>query len=223
MAIHEAERTKLLHKGENVIWAWHSPRVVERAFESIWQLLGEWRARRGAPFVSTKRIKEVVVSEVISLAKLFNSKNIDCLRSFKTFSPSTFQRLHYAIMRRVLNISLLKKTIVPQPMLGSKILHHFFPTVVPVYDDLFISKQVMKLSKITTYEKKELASFYLTDSIHQRMNEFQKYHRFCTSQICSIPMHELKIIRREFGEMFADLLPHKLYLDKQSWGLTSRE
>lgn len=223
MSIHESEKYKYERKGKKVIWAWLNTRVVDRAFESIWQLTGEWQARRGARLSSKHIMRRIIIEEIISLAEMLNGNNINSLRSLNRFSIAKRRDVIFRISRSMLRISLLKKTKIPQPMLGSKILHHFFPTIVPVFDDVYISKRVLKVPQIHKFISSE-DTFFFSEKKHARIVEYQGYHRFCSSQICQLPEEDLKRIRAKYGEMVADMFPHRMYQNKKSnlWKLDAK-
>ena len=50
------------------------------------------------------------------------------------------------INEAVNKISKLKQS--NSPMLGSKVLHHFFPEIIPVYDTMWIANKSLKGRKI---------------------------------------------------------------------------
>jgi hypothetical protein len=61
-----------------------------------------------------------------------------------------FHRAAVALQTAVHGLSELRPTEI-EPVFGSKVLHHFFPGVVPVYDRQYIRLRVLRLPEFLAF------------------------------------------------------------------------
>jgi hypothetical protein len=127
---------------------------VTGLLDKAWQMTGVWQARRPyrmerAPF------DKVVVQEVLALSRQLDAAHVGSLRDLSVLSNkdwSKAENLHRTIFQSVLSVSRLKPTAVPVAMFGSKVLHHYFPSVIPVYDDQWVKKAAMTMPAWRAFE-----------------------------------------------------------------------
>ena len=211
-AIQEAEREKdIAKRREPKIWMWDKVRTVNKCQQIVWQLAGAWQARRGVPIKSQKRFHEEVTRWVITLAAMFNRDGIMALRDMKIFDQDKYEKIVCKIEDGIMRISKTKPTQKIQPVLGSKVMHHFFPTIIPVFDDAWISKKVLKLESFKDFLKNNKERWLFKDYAEQtRMQEYHHYFAYCVQQICKSKKQDLDDLRDKIANLYMDVSPHSL-------------
>lgn len=122
------------------------------------------------------------------------------------------------IEKGVLDISNQRDTARIEPLLGSKILHHFFPSLIPVYDDMFISKRVLRMQYLKNHLDNDLDDWIFTDyGEESRMREYHIYFAFCAQQIHDTKQNIIQSLRKRLAGMYKDLVPHILV--RKRWSL----
>jgi hypothetical protein len=186
-AIHEAEKEKVSKKKNPPIWMWCRERTVNKCRELIWQLTGEWGARRAITVKNPERFHKEVTKCVTTMARMFNKYRIRALRDMKHFNQDDKYKIISKIEEMVMQISETRSTKDVQPVLGSKVLHHFFPTIIPVYDDKMISKGVLKLESFKEFLNDYQNTWVFKNKNYKnqkRMEEYHHYLTYCSQQIC---------------------------------------
>jgi len=135
MAIHEAEKArKDMAKSQYGEWLWTDNRIIDRCDEIVWQMTGEWKARRGSAPVNRSRFWSSVVNGVRGASIVLNEYGVSSLTDLGELNDSHYRTVLTKVEDSIREISAAKRTIRIHPVLGSKVLHHFFPSIVPVYD-----------------------------------------------------------------------------------------
>lgn len=125
-------------------------------------------------------------------------------------------------------ISRIKPTKVLTPMFGSKVVHHYFPSVVPVFDDAKIRKvlmcsatwgRAMKRSADAWRRQVERAG-----PCDPAMADFQQYFAFCVSQIEEAPGNHLWQTREALAGRCSRFAPAVLQSNQESllWRLDAK-
>jgi len=143
LAIHEAARSK--SEDKNKIWFWDEDNAIEKCIKILDCLLGEWRAKRPSGKGKTKKNKRIESENFINtikpyvkkLTRKFNKYNIISLKDIANLKSEDRDEIRRTIINYVSKISEVKVKKgrgSVSATLGAKTLHHFFPSVIPVYD-----------------------------------------------------------------------------------------
>jgi len=223
LTIQEAERAKNnANDKESPIWLWNSERILKKCHALIWQMTGEWQARRSITISQPGRFYSYMTKGVMSVAKILNRYEIISLSDFKQLDQKRYEKIVTCIENSIIQISGTRLTEEIQPVLGSKVLHHFFPSIVPVYDDKFISKQVLKLKEFDHFIETNADGWLFNEHKQQsRMLEYHRYFAFCSQQICETPSKSLNHLRIKFMNFYTDLAP-KMFSEQGTKGLLGR-
>ncbi len=221
VTIHEVELSK--RTGPEKPWAWTDERIVRKTLELTWQMTGAWKARRGVPVKSRKDFERIVVGEVISLTRLFNRRKISCL---KDLSQSTaYRAIVNAIESSIAFISGTRPTKLIQPVLGSKVLHHYFPSIIPVFDTEYVSKRILRSRAASSLD----AIFGPDESSADfgsevKMQEFDEYLWLCSFQVRTADRDSLQQVRSRCARDCRGFFPHSLSLNRNSilWRLDAK-
>lgn len=222
-AVHEAERVRHIVKGKTPkTWMWDNERTVGKCRQIVWQLTGSWQARRAVSIESPTIFHDEVTRCVTRLARIFNRWGIMALRDMRkilTRRRDKYESIVVGTEEGIKRISKTRPTKQIQPILGSKVMHHFFPSIVPVYDDRWISKKVLKLESFKDFIKNNKDGWVFTDYAEQiRMQEYHWYFAYCAQQICDTKKDELDDLRDQIGTLYKDVSPHSL-VKKRKQGL----
>lgn len=125
------------------IWPWHDERLVNSLAEETWSMLGRWQARR-AVLIDRDKFDRELSGPVVALAATFNKLKVDSLQAVGRLRRDERREWLDAVVLATMRLSEIKPTKSPMPMFGSKILHHFFPSIVPVYDTARVEHGLMK-------------------------------------------------------------------------------
>lgn len=133
-------------------WPWTELSSVSTLADETWSMLGRWQARRAIK-VDCNVFAESFPRPVTQLASIFNRMSIDCLKSTSTLRRA--ERLEWLqhVVDATMTLSAIKRTKTPKPMFGSKILHHFFPSVVPVFDTARVTNGLMTGSEFAAFRE----------------------------------------------------------------------
>lgn len=224
--IQEAEKANIIDKDkELLLWIWSSKKSVNKCQEIIWQLTGEWKARRGITIKNPNKFHEEVTFSISNLSKIFNKYRIASLRDMKELEQNNYEEIVSEIEEYISRISKMRKTREIQPVLGSKVIHHFFPSIVPVYDDEYISQGVLKSKPFKEFLKscrdEWVFNIYKNQS---RLQEYHYYFAYCAQQICNADFTIIKNLRNKMAYLFQDLSPFIMVKKKRSilWKLDAK-
>lgn len=129
---------------------WAKGRCIRHGIRECIELLRDWRAfrplgPRAAQALQCELGRQVpdVVLDFQNNAKRLGATNVtDAVREEKTTG-----RLVDLMCDAVERISALKKLKRPTPMLGSKVMHFFFPEFFPVWDTAYVKKALGGLAQ----------------------------------------------------------------------------
>jgi len=162
LAIHEAARSK--SEDKNKIWFWDEDNAIEKCIKILDCLIGEWGAKRPSGKDKTKKNKRIESENFINtikpyvkkLTRTFNKYNIISLKDIANLKSEDPDEIRRTIIRTIINcVSKISEVKVKKgrgavsATLGAKTLHHFFPSVIPVYDN----KMINRTAKQKSYDK----------------------------------------------------------------------
>lgn len=209
--IHEAAKiNRLRGTVDNAFnWEWASKATTHEALEVIWNMTGRWNARR--PVTLPRKAFDKCVGEVVPrLAAYLNREEITCIRDLARRETRPYRAAVARIHRAVERISALRQTQCVEPVLGSKVLHHYFPSIVPVFDTRFIRNGVMRTSAYRD-SLDECAEWRVFSNANAAggpsMFDFHGYFAFCAWQIGTAPPSILATTRVRFGRAFRQSAP----------------
>jgi hypothetical protein len=155
LAIHEAARSKF--KDKNKIWFWDEDNAIEKCLPILGRVINEWkayRAREGWSENKEKNVYKKTENYVKELTKIFNKYNITSLYdivNIKSDEKSDEIRNYItdciiSFVSKISEVKVKKGRGAVSATLGAKTLHHFFPSIIPVYDDAMINKKAKQKS-----------------------------------------------------------------------------
>ncbi len=226
-SIHEVARKTRSERGFDQIWAWEDRRTVNKTHEIIWQMTGEWKARRNVTIRRPQAFHDRVQTNVTRLARAFNRHRLRCMRDFRRLNKSEYTDVFFEIIQSVQQVSKARKTQLIKPVLGSKVLHHYFPSIVPVFDDYYISKEVLKTKSFKRFCEGEMAKWCpcYNGSLRPRMEEYAAYLAYCISRVCTTDATVMKRFRRRLGNDSKAAFPFSVVGDKKNhflWKLDAK-
>lgn len=228
LAIHEGARIHRLRDAEcdRFTWEWARTATTREALEVIWNMTGRWNARRPVT-VARKLLDRSIATEVPQLAEYLNRNEIRSLLDVAQLEPARYQSALTHIHGAVNRISALRKTTHIEPVLGSKVLHHYFPSVVPVFDTRYIRNGVMKGStyrdSFKSWEERRI--FATADEAGgPSMLDYHDYLAFCAWQLGTARPRALAVTRARFGTAFKTFAPFSVVADRESilWRLDAK-
>ena len=156
-----------------------------------------------------------------------NRDRVTCLRDLGALDAVGYRRVVRVLHEAVSVVSSLRSTRGVEPVLGSKVLHHFFPSLVPVFDTAFIRRGVMRTHAYRAML--ERGEHWLVHRDEggaggRGLLEFHRYFAFCISEIALADRRTLTALRERFGQGFAALAPHTLWKRSDSllWKLDAK-
>lgn len=218
MSIHAMLQIKEQNYSE---WCWNEKGVRE-ALETIWNMTGSWKARRVKTFKKSC-LEEKIAVVVPSLTATFNKYNVACMSDLGRLKQEQYEKVVDKIYKSIESISLLRKTRIIQPVLGSKVLHHYFPTIIPVFDEALVLKGGLQSSLVRAELQKGRESDLYTDGwiclennyySYKRMKSYYQYFGICAQQISEA--RNLSELRRKFASGFIGYMPHVLATNSRS-------
>lgn len=220
-AIHEAAKiNRLRGRVDNAFhWEWASKATTLEALEVMWNMTGRWNARR--PVTLPREAFDHCVGEVVpGLAAYFNQKEITCLRDLAQLETRSYRAVVARIHQAVEHISALRSNRYVEPVLGSKVLHHYFPSIVPVFDTRFIRNEVMRTSAYRD-SLEECSDWHIFSNAEAAggpsMFDFHGYFAFCAWQIGTTPKSVLATTRARFGRAFRQSAPVSMAANRSSF------
>jgi hypothetical protein len=207
-------------------WPWRRSAVAE-CLGAAWNMTGRWQARRVVT-VARDKFDAAVLEVVPRLARALNGVGVSCLRDLGKLSPASYRRAVLSVQGAVGELSRLRSTAEVEPVFGSKVLHHFFPSVVPVYDRQYIRLAVLRLPSFSEFVQADADGWLLFSPADKesgvRMLEYHRYFAFCAAKVDHASTATLAVVRQQFGEGFADLAPKRMVDDKTAliWRLDAK-
>ncbi|MBI3271460.1 MAG: hypothetical protein HYZ53_20890 [Planctomycetes bacterium] len=208
-------------------WPWTDARAVRSCVDAAWDMLGRWQARRGV-VVNLVNFRRAAPLPIMALAATLNRRRVTCMADLLALPPEPYAEVVTAIHQAVYCISLIKPTKIVQPVFGSKVLHHFFPSVVPVFDAAKVAHGVMRLPDFALFRHHGGQPWVLwqneAEARGPRMLEFHLYFAFCVAQIDAAGPARLASVRRRLGRAWRPFAPPALARNKNSllWKLDAK-
>jgi hypothetical protein len=208
-------------------WVWASERAVNECLASTWDMLGKWQARRAVK-VDQPAFAAGVPGAVARLATVLNRHGVRSLRDVGDLSTLRYRTVMRAIQDAVVDISRIKKTRTAEPMFGSKVLHHYFPSVVPVFDTAMVRKRAMQVQAFGEFLEEKGRDWLVWHDAGEACGasalEFHQFTAFCAAQVTEAPVRLLKQTRKAMATALVDFAPGRLADDGDSflWRLDAK-
>lgn len=221
MAKHAVQSGNATSLREGGGWVWTDADAVDECLASTWDMLGHWNARR-AIRVDRRTFDLTVPHRVRKLALCLNRHGVSSLRNLGQLDR-TYAKVFGEIVSTVLDLSEIKNTSRTEPMFGSKIAHHFFPTVVPVFDTAMVRKGVLQTSVFTAFRATDYDGWLPAD-MPSAAQEFGGYLAFLAAQVSEAQVSDLSAARQAFGNAIANNAPSAMAKDPRSlvWRLDAK-
>jgi hypothetical protein len=178
--------------------------------------------------VDLERFVREVPLPIQSLSLVLNRHKVTCLRDLPCLDELGIAKVLAAISASVCAISRIKPTIAVSPMFGSKVVHHYFPSLVPVFDDAKIRRYLMKGRTFTAFEANHtqpwLTRASVLDAAEPAMRDYHHYLAFCAWQIETAGTADLIWARTILGEKCEKFASKSLQTDPNSllWKLDAK-
>jgi hypothetical protein len=228
LSLHDALRLKRLKGGSvpGFRWEWTDCPGVEKTLAVIWSMTGCWKARR-AVTVRREEFEEVTAEVVPRLSRFLNRQGICSLWDLADTDTRTYARVVSTVHEAVACISRVRPTRETEPVFGSKVLHHFFPSVVPVFDTALIRNGVMRTVPFREFVKGDnewITYGSVSDAGGGAMLEFHHYFAMCAQLGGSNHPSIVKNLRKRLGNGFRSIAPVRMVDDKKSllWRLDAK-
>jgi hypothetical protein len=191
-------------------WPWDLSGAVLGSLDAAWEMTGKWKARRGVK-VDQRRFNDEVIRVVAELSISLNEHRISCMLDLVELlqqDDESYRNVIAAIHDAIRDTSAIKPTTVMKPMFGSKVLHHFFPSVIPVFDSAWVLNGVMRSSdyySFTANDRERWRSFnYERDGIEatleSELDNYYDYLDYCIASISMVDQKELSSLRTMMGD-----------------------
>lgn len=228
LALHDAVRLWRL-EGANepgFRWEWTESTGVEKTLAVIWSMTGSWKARR-AVTVQREKFEEVTTDVVPRLSRCFNRNKVRSLWDLVNKDMRTYGRIVSNIQEAVAQLSRIRGTREPEPVFGSKVLHHFFPSVVPVFDTALIRNGVLRTAWMRQFAKSDsewIIYRSAEDAGGGPMLEFHRYLAMCAQLGDGKDTIVIETLRRRMGNGFRSVAPARMVVDQDSilWRLDAK-
>lgn len=186
-------------------WVWDNPGAAESCLDAVWSMTGKWRARRGARTpISRKLFDKVVTRQVRELADVLNAFDVNSLHAFKDLDPADIRKVVGHVLTAVIKVSKVKKNKVLNPMFGSKVLHHYFPGIVPIYDTAYLRNKALRKALFTQFASEGGDGGWLKllprrrRDLGNNVKSFELYLMWCAAQLAEAPDTRIAAARRTF-------------------------
>lgn len=227
LALHDALRLRRLGAAADSTfrWEWTSPQSLAAALPIIWRMTGEWGARR-AVTIKQRKLESALARVVPTLARLLNRHSIASLWSLVDTDMSTYSRIVSALHDAVHRISNLRKTQQIEPVLGSKVLHHLFPSIVPAYDTALVRNGALRTEAFRgLLARGDEWVLYKTAAAAggNAMLQFHRYFAMCAF-LGEIDRRSVDSVRKRLGNGFRDVSPARMAEDRRTllWRLDAK-
>lgn len=191
-------------------WPWTRRAAVEPLLDEAWAMLGRWQARR-AVAVKRSRFDREAVAPIQRLARVLNEHEVGDLHELAIRRDASVRAVSRAVLDAVESVSRIKPTSALKPMFGSKVLHHYFPSVVPVFDDAVIRKRLMPSRDFRAFEDlpDERWATHVRGSrgCEGELDEYARYFTYLVARVGGLSSRSLRRVRVAFGEAIRTPLP----------------
>jgi len=185
---------------------WTEGRGLRRGLSLCIEFLRDWQAFRPGAARTLQKPMERLVPKVVTK---FQRKVIDKIGSARLWAVSRKKKradqLIELMSQAVGEISGLKRLKTPTPMLGSKVMHFFFPEFFPVWDTAFVKKALEGLSKRGLIE-------LTADQEYTAASEYVQYLNLMVNDLRGTPRGDLarldeRLLRRAAEDYHDKFLP----------------
>ena len=202
------------------LWAWADPGAVEECLSSTWDMLGQWLARR-ATKVDRTAFDALVPRVVSRVAKVLTRHQVRSLHDLGKLNVRPYQAVVGAIQDGVMEVSALKATKNIEPMFGSKTLHHYFPSVVPVFDTAMVRNGAMRVKAFAEFLDEKASEWLVWHDANgvggASALDFHRFLGFCTTQVTETTERRLAQTRQALGAAVQDFAPAGMARDRASY------
>ena len=207
-------------------WYWDELGATEGCLDDAWAMLAAWRALRGVK-VAPVEFRERCPAQVVSLARFLNKHGIGCLRDLAGADDRTLGSLIQEVVLTVEQISLIKPTKDTRPTFGSKVAHHYFPSIVPAFDNAKIEEGALRKSWICASfcdQRREWVRRTCALENEPFLLDFALYFAFCADQIATAPQDKLDAARSRLAQSCKEFVPPGMWSDRGSlvWKLDAK-
>ena len=215
-----AVHAKHAHDFDGGVWFWDSGRAVEETSASVWDMLAKWQALRAVK-VDRRRFEGGIVAPVQRLSRLLDREGLCSLHDVADLDVRDRRRVLREIHAAVMDVSALKPTKAAEPMFGSKVLHHYFPSVVPVFDTAMVRRGVLRLHAFRAFAANGGREWHAFDDATEAGGsaafEFDQYMAFCLAQLHGASSKALDGTRSAFAKDVRHFVPTGLWEDQESF------
>jgi hypothetical protein len=217
LAIHAAFREKRA-QGRNASpgqwkhdrWEWSDRAAVAECLPAVWRMTGSFQARR-AVTVPRRALERCVMQVVPFLAGRLNRRHIMSLSDLSGKDQHSYNEAVRAIHDAVARISRLRDTKVTEPVLGSKVLHHYFPSVVPIFDKALIRNRALQAGAFRRFDEGSNDEGWIVFEDGApggpSMEDYHRYFAFVAEEIGNTKPRVLEQVRMRFARGFHRLAP----------------
>lgn len=203
-------------------WTWTNEDAVGECLASTWDMLGAWNARRGAE-VSRRSFEQNTPAAVRRLALCFNRHEVRSMHDLGQLEARAYEKVMGELVEAVLTLSSAKKTAAVEPMFGSKIAHHYFPSIVPVFDTAMVRNGVLRTSAYAAFEEGD-GEGWVPATVASDGKEFAGYIGFLAAQVAEADKDDLAKVREAFGDAISPCAPMAMITSRRSviWRLDAK-
>lgn len=215
-------------------WPWDLESAVNGSLDRAWDMTGKWRARR-AVAVDRRRFNAEVPRIVATLSLTLNKHGIQNMHHVCELNgrdSGAFGEVVGAIHDAIKESSSIKPTAVIKPMFGSKVLHHFFPSVVPVFDSAYVLNGAMKSDDYQQFQTHESVGWkywsYQRDGAavvaEAELDDYHDYLDYCLARLSVVDPSDLRDLRGRFSDVLGSSVSTQMRSDRSSllWQLDAK-
>lgn len=160
---------------------WSSGRALGRGLALCIDFLRDWKAFRPCAARSYRKAMEQVVPGVVMQFQTLASAGLQVHGIREGGRHKQADTLVRAMTRAVAEVSALKRLSNPTPMLGSKVMHFFFPEFFPVWDTAMVKKALNGLRRVEGVGVSEGAQTRVKGPVER---EYGAYVRLMLEDLC---------------------------------------
>jgi hypothetical protein len=180
---------------------WTQGRPLRLGLSVCIEALKGWQAFRGRLGVAgatRRKLYERAPGVVMRFQRWLRDEEIYSVRA--AIRQGQADQLIRKMARAVAKISACKRTNTPSPMLGSKVLHFFFPEFFPVWDTAWIRRTIRGMSKKNKKNRIQLNDKWQTDFGKERngaaARQYAAYLELMLSDLEATSAAKVKDLRR---------------------------
>lgn len=215
-------------------WPWDLDGAVQDSLDHTWEMTGKWLARRAVQ-IDQRHFNQEVPRIVSTLSAVLNESGVASLRRLcelfdqdRAMSRDVIAAIHDAIKET----AAIKPTTTLKPMFGSKVLHHFFPSVIPVFDSAWVLNGVMKTEDYRRFMAEEIGEWrswaYERDGKEARtereLDHYHDYLDYSVARLSEVEPSDLEDLRTQYGDALSSSVSPFMRSDRDSllWHLDAK-